>query len=241
MKIGYTGLESSGKSLMLSIKADEVLHRNKKWAKKRELAGLPPSPRIMAFDSPMSKEFVEEIEAYGCKYIQFRNLDEILGLSQADVFINEIIKYFPASGSNPLTSEQMDFLTQGAKNGVFMYFASQDFSQAHKQFRLLVNEVYIITKIMGSPRPIESGPPVNRIWGICMVRSVNPRSFKGDSTSMEETGFPSFFFISKKDTDRFDTLFKVPLSLLPPIYVRKQRIIGYGEDGQIEYDKITWR
>jgi len=234
MKVVYTGLESSGKSLQLSIKADEVLKRNVSWAYKRMRQGLPHVKRTMAFDSPMSKEFQDEIFEAGCIYMQFSNLIDILYLSQADIFINEIIKYFPSSGSNPLTNEQMDFLTQGAKSGVFMYCASQDFSQAHKQFRLLVNEVYTVTKLIGSRRPIESGPLVKKVWGVCMLRKVDPRSFKGDSVSMQTAG-PfnfSFFFINKRDTERFDTLFKVPLSELPAKYVRKQKVIWKEGNGK---------
>lgn len=239
-KIVYTGLESSGKSLQLSIQADLVLQRNIKWAKKREKAGLERVPRTMAFDSPMSPAFIKEIEDAGIIYQQFRNLSDIMYSTQTDIFINEIIKYFPASGSQPLTHEQMDFLTQGAKSGVFIYAASQDFSQAHKQFRLLVNEVYRVTKIIGSRRPIASGPPVNRIWGVCMLRQVSPSSFKGDSVTMESVGWPSLFFIRKEDTERFDTLYKVPLTELPDKYVRRQRIIGKNAKGEVVHEKEVW-
>jgi len=228
MKVAFTGLESSGKSLQLAVIARRILDRNIQWLK---LTGVP---RTMAFDSPMSESFVKEIEEAGCIYMQFSNLIDILYLTQADIFINEIIKYFPASGSAPLTNEQMDFLTQGAKSGVFMYCASQDFSQAHKQFRLLVNEVYTITKLLGSRRPIESGPPVKKVWGLCMKRKVDPRSFKGDSVTMESKGTInfSFFFIEKRDTERFDTLYKVPMSELPVKYVRKQKHIWKTPEGE---------
>jgi len=239
-KTVISGLESSGKSLMLSIYANEVLQRNLRWIHKREAQGLPFVQRTMAFDSPMSKDFIQQIESSGMRYIQFKNLVDILYLQQADIFINEVIKYFPSSGSNPLTGEQMDFLTQGAKSGVFMYCASQDFSQAHKQFRLLVNEVYTVTKIIGSRRPIESAPQVKTVWGLCMYRQVDPRSFKGDSVTMESLGWPSFFTIRKEDTKRFDTLYKVPLTELPPKFVRKQKIIGYNQQGEVEYEKIQW-
>lgn len=240
MKVIYTGLESSGKSLQLSIQADLCVRRNKRWAQKRKKSGLPHVPRTMAFDSPMSPDFVKEIEDAGCTYQHFKSLNDIIYTTQTDIFINEVIKYFPASGSQPLSHEQMDFLTQGAKSGVFIYAASQDFSQAHKQFRLLVNEVFVVSKIIGSRRPILSGPPVNKIWGVCMTRRVAPESFKGDSVSMDSLGFPSLFFIRKEDCDRFDTLHKVPLTELPDKTVRKQRVIGYNEDGTVGHDKVVW-
>lgn len=217
MKIIYTGIESSGKSLLLSRQAEKVRQRNEKWFK---ITGLK---RTMAFNSPMSEKFKNEIINSNINYLEFKNLDEILYLEEADIFIDEVIKFFPASGSSSLTNEQLHFITQGAKSGIHLWGASQDFSQVHKQFRLLVNEVYIITKLIGSRRPMKTAPPVKSIWGICSKRKVNPASFKGDSATMEQTeGGLSLFFIRKVDVERFDTSYKIPQSKLPVRKIRKQ-------------------
>jgi len=240
MKIIYTGLESSGKDLHLSIKAEEIRLRNIGWMKKRLKQGLEPNPRTMAFSAPMSKGFIKQIEDSGLKYLYFRNLTEIMHLDQVDVFMGEILKFFPASNTS-LTADVLDFLTQGAKSGVHLYGASQDFSQVHKQFRRLVNRVFVVTKLMGSRRPIKSAPMVKKVWGVCMVRSVIPSSFKGDNATMESNDmFPSFTFIKLADCSRFDTTHKVGLTELPPKIVRKQRVIGYDEQGNVVHDKITW-
>jgi len=239
-KVAFTGLESSGKSLQLSIQADLALKRNIRWIKKRAKAGLPYVQRTMAFDSPMSPQFIKQIEDGGCKYFKFSSLMDILYLQQADIFINEIIKYFPASGSQPLTNEQMDFLTQGAKSGVFLYFASQDFSQAHKQFRLLTNEVHVVTKLIGSRRPMKTAPPVKRVWGLCVAREVKPESFKGDSVSMESLGIPWPFLIDRADTERFDTEYKIPQSNLPPKMLRKQIEIWEGDEEEKPFTKVKF-
>jgi hypothetical protein len=235
MKIVYTGIESSGKSLQLSIMAKNVLERNKKWLK---VTGLP---RTMAFNTPMSPRFIAEIRNAGIKYMEFKNLNEILALNECDIFIDELIKFFAASGSSSLSNEQLDFITQGAKTGVHLFAASQDFSQVHKQFRLLVNRVYVITKLIGSSRPMKTAPPVRGIWGLCMIRSVSPKSFKGDSATMESTDFfPSFFFITREDCERFDTSFKIPLTNLPDRKVRRQLVYGTDEQGKVVYQKETW-
>lgn len=217
MKIIYTGIESSGKSLLLSKQAEKVRQRNIKWFK---ITGLK---RTMAFNSPMSEKFKKQIIDSNINYLEFKNLDEILYLEEADIFIDEVIKFFPASGSNSLSNEQLHFITQGAKSGIHLWGASQDFSQVHKQFRLLVNEVYIIKKIVGSRRPMKTAPPVTSIWGICTKQKVSPSSFKGDSTSMDEVeGGLSLFFIRKEDVERFDTSYKVPQSKLPIRKIRRQ-------------------
>lgn len=231
MKIIYTGLESSGKDLHLSIKAEEIRKRNIRWLKKRRKKGLEPNPRTMAFSAPMSKDFIAQIENNGLKYMRFQNLEEVMHLDQVDIFMGELLKFFPASNTS-LPQDVLDFLTQGAKSGVHLFGASQDFSQVHKQFRRLVNNVYVITKIIGSRRPIKSAPPVNKIWGLCMIRSVIPSSFKGDNATMESNDIlPSFTFIKKEDCVRFDTTYKVSLSTLPPKIVRKQDVMRYDEDG----------
>jgi len=240
MKKVWTGIESSGKDLHLSIEADIVLQRNKRWLKKREKLGLPTVRRTMAFMAPMKPAFIKEIEGAGCLYLEFKQFNEISHLSQVDIFVGELLKLFPSSGSNSLTREQLDFITQGAKDGVHIYAASQDFSQVHAQFRRIVNECYIVTKVIGSRRPIASAPPVNRIWGICMVRPVSAQSFKGDNASMDVLGWPSFTLIRKEDTDRFDTSYKVPLARLPDKLVRKQEVIGKDDDGKVVYKKTQW-
>jgi len=236
MKKVWVGIESSGKSLQLSINAERVLLRNRKWF------AQTGKPRTMAFNQPMNPAFVKRITDSRLPYVQFKDFEDIIKLEQADIFIDELIKFFPASGSAFLSREQLDFITQAAKSGNHIYAASQDFSQVHKQFRLLVNHVYVVSKIIGSRRPMKTAPPVKHIWGICMMRSVKPSSFKGDTGSMKEAGLiPSFFFINKEDTDRFDTTFKIPLTKLPLKVVRKQEMIGYGEDGEsVEYKKTVW-
>jgi len=215
MKIVFTGLESSGKSLKLSKVAEVIRKRNMRWFK---VVGIK---RTMAFNSPMSPEFIKLIEDSNINYFYFKNLDDILYLEECDIFIDELIKFFPASQSS-LSMEQLHFITQGAKSGINIYASSQDFSQVHKQFRLLVNEVHVIKKIIGSRRPMKTAPPVDTIWGLCFMREVLPSSFKGDSVTMETVGIPSLFFIQKEDTERFDTSYKVPLTTLPIKKVRKQ-------------------
>jgi len=230
MKIIWTGKESSGKSLQLSRKAYEIMLRNERWIKQ----GCPP--RTMVFNQPMSKKFRHEIESRGIGYKEIQNQQEFLYMEQIDLFLDEVIKYFPARGSEPLSPEQMHFLTQGSKSGIQLFGASQDFSQVHKQFRLLVNEVNVVTKLIGSRRPMKTAPPVNHIWGICYMRTVSPDSFKSDSVSMETIGFPQFFLIERTDTERFDTEYKIPQSTLPVRKLRRQEQLC-DEDG---YHRVVY-
>jgi len=225
MKRVYTGPESSGKSLMLSKKAEEIFLRNYKWNK---IVGIP---RIMYFNMPMSPAFIERIEKNGVIYKFFTRLEEILFEEECDIFLDELIKFFPAS-TQSLTQEQLHFLTQGEKSGISIYATTQDFSQVHKQFRRLKPEVYIITKIIGSRRPMKTAPPVTKIWGLCTMRQVDSTSFSGEDATMRPVGMPEFFAIKKEDTERYDTSYKVPQADLPVKYVRKQKMIWKAPNGE---------
>lgn len=238
MKRVYTGKESQGKNYILADFTVDVISRNKKWLKKTGY------PRTLAFDKSSGSENIKNLCLNaGLKYVEFENLTDILYLTEADIFIGELLKFFPARGSDPLSNEQLDFLTEGAKSGVFMYCASQDFSQVHKQFRILVNEVFIVTKLIGSNRPIKSRPNSKYVWGIIMARQVNPDTFKGDNVTMEEESFtfPQIYFLKRSVTDLFNTNLKVPLTEHPPKYLRRQKLIAIDKDKNIVYEKEQWR
>lgn len=240
MKSVYTGLESSGKSLMMSRIAEKLLKRNIRYHKILSKQGKP-YPRTMAFNMPMSRAFIKRIEDNGLKYLKWEQFHEIEKLDNADIFIDELLKIFPQRGSEPLLPHEMDFLTQGAKSGLEIYATSQDFSQVHKQFRLLTNKVTIVKKIFGSPRPALSKPTSNTIYGLCLKFPVKPESFKGENATMEHKFFPIPFTIRKIDTQRYDTLHKVPRATLPDKKVRKQRIYAEDEKGDIIYEKFTYK
>lgn len=226
MKIGYTGKESAGKSQLLAVLALDVLARNRKWAEKRKKLGLPHIPRTMAFDTPMSQKYIDAVEKAGHHYVYFSDFGDMLYTSQLDVFIHEISRWFPQRGSEPLTPDQVEFLTQGAKEGNNIYFACQDFSQVHKTFRYLTNHLYIVDKMFGSDRPIASAPPVKYIYGLIMYRAVEPSSFKGDNITMEAIDeFPSFYFINREDAELYDTSYRVRGVSLPPVKMIEQTYI----------------
>jgi len=237
MKLVYTGLESSGKSLMLSRVAEKIYRRNVMWLRIREKLKLQRIPRQMAFNQPMADWFVKKITDSGLRYKEFRNFNDVEYDTETDFFIDELLKIFPAKGTDPLPFHVMDFLTQGAKSGNNIYSASQDFSQVHKQFRLLTNKVYVVTKLFGSARPMKSSPPVGYIYGMGIKRSVKPQSFKGDNATMESNFIPLPFWISEGDTKRYDTLYKLPRAVLPDHKVRQQRVYAVDDNGQVIYEK----
>jgi len=233
MKIVYTGIESSGKSLMLARQAKEIVIRNSKWFK---ITGVN---RPIRSNMKFSLDFETWAHFNNVPIFYYRNLEEIIYETECDVFIDEILKYFDARNWANLSIDSKHWLTQGAKSGVHVYGSAQDFSQVEKSFRILCNQVYVITKVIGSKRPMKTSPPVKNVWGICFIRSVDPKSFKGDSVNMETIGLPGFFLIRKEDTNIFDTNAKVIPSDLPAKKKRRQRVLYMDGDTIVE-EKLIW-
>jgi len=238
MATGWTGEQSAGKSQLMAVHARTILDRNIFWIRKRQQLGLPSIPRTMAFDSPMNPLFVKEIEKWGMKYIHFRQLHEVMPLNEIDIFIHEIVSWFPQRGSEPLVPEQAEFLSQAEKEGIQIYFCCQDFSQVHKAFRMHVYELRLVIKVIGSPRPMRSAPPVKKIWGLVLSWELDPRSFRGDNAGIERLSmWPSFYFINKEDTQLYDTSYRVRGLSLPPLKMIPQQVQYFDEKGEIEKTK----
>jgi len=208
-KVIFSGLESSGKSLRLAMKADDILFRNAKWLKKSGVM------RPIASNMKFSDGFELKARSLGVQVIYWKNLDELVLLENCDVFMDEIGNYFDARGWQDLSLDVRRWLTQAAKCGVEIYGSAQDFAQVDKSFRRLVNELYHIRKMIGSPRPSSTRPPVNRIWGFCMVRELDPNGYDEEAFKSKSI-IPWGFFIRKKYCEVFDTNQKIVKSKPAP-------------------------
>jgi len=212
MKTIYSGLESSGKSLRLAKVAADLVHRNAAWMKK---SGVE---RPIFSNIRFKQHFEEYAIGLGVPIHYWTNLDELIKLDNADIIIDEVGTYFDSRLWADLSLDVRRWLTQGAKTGIEIYGSAQDFAQVDLAFRRLVNHLYHIVKLVGSPRPAATRPPVKRIWGICSMRELNPREYKEDKKSFDKTAiFPSFFLIEKQYCDIFDTTQKILRSKNVPL------------------------
>lgn len=205
MKVIFSGLESSGKSLKLAMTAAKVLERNYKWLKQSGKA------RPIASNMKFSKEFEDHAESLGIPLIYWSNIDELILMENVDVFIDEVGNYFDSRLWQDLSLDARRWLTQGAKTGVEIYGSAQDFAQVDKSFRRLVNHLFHIRKIVGSRRPSPTKPPVKKIWGICMVTELDSQAYKEDKDKFANKGALdfSFFFIERVYCEIFDTNQKI--------------------------------
>jgi len=209
MKIIFSGLESSGKSLRLAMMAKKIVIRNSKWFKK---SGIK---RSIASNLQFSVDFTEWAEKMGVTITYWQNLEQLILLENCDVFMDEIGNYFDARGWTELPLDVRRWLTQGAKCGVEIYGTAQDFAQVDKSFRRLVNQLFHIRKIIGSPRPSSTRPPVKKVWGLCMMRELDPHGYDEEKFQSMDI-IPSLFFIKKEYTSIFDTNQKIVRSAPAP-------------------------
>jgi len=204
-KIIYSGLEASGKSLKLAQVAVKIVYRNSKWHARTGI--VRPIVSNLRFSESFTKWASDEMHI-PIKY--WDNLDELVKFEQCDVIIDEVGNYFDSRLWQDLSLDVRRWLTQGSKCGIEVYGSAQDFAQVDKSFRRLVNNLYEITKLIGSPRPAVTRPPVKRIWGICLVRELDPRAYNEDKKKFAGSfAIPTFFTIQKRHCDIFDTTQKI--------------------------------
>jgi len=210
-KVIFSGLESSGKSLQLAMLAGEIVHRNAQW---KRLSG---QVRPLASNLRFSAEFYDyAVHDLGIPILYWDNLDDLIKIDNADVFIDEVGNYFDSRMWTELSLDVRRWLTQGAKSGIEIYGTAQDFAQVDKAFRRLVNNLVHITKLFGSRRPSNTKPPVKHVWGLCMKRELDPMAYDEDKKTFAGSGLPSFFLISAKYCNMFDTTQKIARSKLMP-------------------------
>lgn len=185
---------------MLAMKADDILRRNAKWKRKSGIS------RPIVSNIEFSKSFMERAEKMEIPVHIWSNLDDLIRWRDADVFIDELGTYFDSRTWTDLSLDTRRWIAQGAKSGIEMYAAAQDFAQVDVAFRRLTTVVYQINKLTGSARPAATRPPVKRIWGICVKWELDPRSFKSTEAEMKLAWImPGFFFIRRKWCELFDT------------------------------------
>jgi len=234
MKMVISGLESSGKSLRLIKIMSQVAKRNLKYQKRTHIK-RPIYPNF-----PLSKSFEKYItEECHTPVIYWENIDDLITYENGDVFIDEIANYFDARNWENLSLDARKWLTQGAKRGIEIYGAAQDFAQVDKAFRRLVNHLIHIKKIIGSARPSATRPPIKRIWGICIMVELDPQVYKEDKDKFATKSIMSlrFFLIERRYCEAYDTTAKIAISI-PPKMKHVERHCGLDTCGHVRIQHV---
>jgi len=231
MKVIFSGLESSGKSLKLASTAVDLVYRNSKWNK------ITKKSRPIVSNMRFAEHFENWASEMGVELRYWKDLEELINLQEADIICDEVGNYFDSRMWADLSLDVRRWLTQGGKCGIELYGSAQDFGQVDKSFRRLVNELYYIKKFVGSPRPSPTKPPVKKIWGVSWIFALDPRTYDENDDKFQKLSVFDwrFFFIRKEFCEIFDTTQKIVRSK-PPLkrheewYCELQDVEGHSCD-----------
>lgn len=216
-----TGLPGSGKSYKLGQIVTDILHRNQrayeKAKKLHDADGVKyPAPRMrMLFTNLQLKPHVEGF--YPGQIVYWTELRQLTPLRDCDVIIDEVATYFDARLWETLSLEMRRWLAQHRKFGIEIYGTSQDFAQVDKAFRRLTSDLQYLVKVAGSRDISATKPPPRWIWGVVMVRELDPTVYDEQKSKFASTGFPSFMLITRAGVEIFDTRAEVKLSSALPL------------------------
>lgn len=225
----FTGLPGSGKSYKLGQTVLDILHENRKryekqqdkyWSTKSLRLLKEPEKRYLWTNLQLSPQIETEYRGY-IKY--WTELRQLTPLRDADVVIDEIATYFDARLWETFSLEMRRWLSQHRKFGIEIIGTSQDFAQVDKSFRRLTSHLIYLTKLMGSRDISATKEPPRWIWGISLVRDLDPTIYDEQKSKFQAGGIPKFMWISRKGTEVFDTRAEVKLSsALPLKHIEKE-------------------
>lgn len=198
MKVIFSGLEGSGKSLYLAMTMEAVARRNAKWFVKTGIT------RPIISNLKFSDEFTQDCVSHGVPIILWADIEELIKYHDCDVVIDEVGNYFDSRLWADLSIDVRRWLAQADKVGVEIYGTAQDFAQVDKSFRRLTSDLLYLVKVLGSRRPSPTRPPVAIVWGLVAKFRIDPLGYIEDKKKYL-SHIPSFFFIRKEYTDLFDT------------------------------------
>jgi len=234
-KVIYTGPEDCGKSYQLALMTAKLVERNAKWLQAQDFdykklgpkaffekyGSLNPTPRPIRSNLRFAKWFEYFATERGIPIIYWTDIADWVTFAHCDMVCDEIGAYLDSRTFKDLPLDVRLWLAQASKLGVDIYGSAQDFAQVDISFRRLVqgptNALYLITKLIGSQRPDVTRPVVDRVWGICMKREIDPVAYDENSKKFSGKGImPGFFFLRKEICTIFDTTERIAKSKPPP-------------------------
>jgi len=208
MIVIFTGLPGSGKSYKLGRTVVDILYRNKKSFKKTGVR------RMLWTNLQLTKPIEDEFAGF---IMYWTDLRQLTPLRDCDVVIDEVATYFDARLWETLSLEMRRWLAQHRKFGIEIYGTAQDFAQVDKSFRRLTSDLVYLSKLLGSRDISATMAPPKYIWGICLVRYLDPTVYDELKSKFGTTGIPKFMFITRAGVSLFDTRAEVKLSSALPL------------------------
>lgn len=224
------GRPGHGKTQWTVKKLRQILWRNWKWRRKTKQL------RKVYVNFDIKPKHLEKWKDY---IIRFKDPEELIAIEDADIFIDEVARYFEARDWEKLSPDLRTFLQEHDKVGCDIYANTQTPRSVDVAFRRLCERVWRVTKLLGSRRPSKTRPPIRAIWGVCLLQELTPESF---SKEFEDERYEArwlglfpwpFMWLGRMNSDWYDTRQKILPGELPPMKHREVRC----EDPNCAYHK----
>jgi len=201
-----TGRAGAGKTAMLCDRLIQVLKRNQKYYQKTGKL------RMVWLNFPINAE----LEEYYKPILRHWNeVDELVRIEDADIFIDELLYYFDAQLWKETTRKVKKFIAIHRHLGIEIYATSQDFAQVDISFRRLTDTLFYLVKLISSRDPSATKPPVKFIWGVSVVYTIPPTDYKEDQKE-NKTSFHWLFFLTRKKAEVYNTSQKYEMTSFAP-------------------------
>jgi hypothetical protein len=206
MIVIFTGRPGAGKSYKLAQTALDVLYTQRKIKEKWGLERILYSN--LRFSPVIEEEFRGQI-----KY--WTDPAELIDIRNADVLWDEIATHLDSSQYANMSLEIKRWLQQHRKFGIDIYGTTQDFSMIDISMRRMTSDLMYLSKVFGSRDKSTTKPPVKYVWGLIMLKSLDPVTYSEDEKT--STGIPKFMWLSRAGVDVFDTAQEIKMGQYPPL------------------------
>jgi len=212
-----TGLPGSGKSYYTAEVSLDLLYQNREWYKKSGVL------RKICTNLKLSQEIENEF-GFGTDQSFISYWEDVLELPRmrdVDVIWEEMGVICDARQWENMPLELKRWLQQHRHRGCDIYGNVQEFADIDVAVRRLTKELIYLTKIMGSPDPSPTRPPIKKIWGIVVKYRIDPKNYKEDMKWSEgRSSLDGFFFLTRKVVSVYDMHNDIKTGKYPPLQHR---------------------
>jgi len=219
IKLIYEGLPDQGKSLMTAWITYQLLRRNKNWWEK----GVVKKQRYVATEMELAPWVVDMFGLWPEGYIRYYKIRELPDLRQCDVIIDDMGTRFSSQRWQETPDAVRNWFRLMGHYECDVYGNAQDFLDVDISIRRKTRKVISINKLCGSARPGETYPPIKRIWGVILTRSVHYSELDKEQWKRKESKMSWPVLITRKKCSIYNTLQLLEKAELPPYecYERK--------------------
>lgn len=209
------GRPGEGKSLDQARTALRLMREYQRTEKR-----YPTLPRRQLWSNQKFSEAIEKKELYDAvsnpngHLHYWQHPRQLRDLRDVDILWDEIGAHLPADSFKDTPAWMRAMFAQHRKRGNRIFANTQDYKAVDINFRRMVARAFKLKKMIGSRDISVSLPPVKRVWGLVVKREFDPAAIEVEKNieklEVEGSGLPSFFFITRRLTDAYDTTQDIP-------------------------------